>query len=105
MTCKIFTIVKSYFYCCANKQNDAPKNTVAVGVGVGDGDADIDNIYCGESSPFSFNDLTYSGSSSAWSSSSSLDGFDEKHKQQMKVSVQRIKQYQRNLFLPYEVDP
>lgn len=105
MTCKFFTIVKSYFYCCENKHNDAPKNTVAVGVGVGDGDADIDNIYCGESSPFSFNDLTYSGSSSAWSSSSSLDGFDEKHKQQMKVSVQRIKQYQRNLFLLYEADP
>jgi len=105
MTCKFFTIVKSYFYCCANKHNDAHKNAVAVGVGVGDTDTNIDNIYCGESSPFSFNDLTYSGSSSAWSSSSSLEGFDEKHTQQLKVSVQRIKQYQRNLFLLYEADP
>jgi hypothetical protein len=95
MNCKFFTIVKSYFYCCANKDNEAHKKT--------DGDGDNDNIYRVDS-PFTFNDLTYSGSSSAWSSSSSLDGYDEKHKQQLKESVRRMKKYQRNLFLPYEED-
>ena len=97
MNCKFFTIVKSYFYCCANKHNEAHKKTD------GNGNCDNDDIYR-EDSPFTFNDLTHSGSSSVWSSSSSLDGYDEKHKQQLKESVRRIKKYQRNLFLPYEED-
>jgi hypothetical protein len=67
MTCSIFTIVKSYFTCCAAKKNekDADSDTFA---GPGSGD----------SSPFSFDDLTSDTNSNitnSWSSTSTLEDY------------------------------
>jgi hypothetical protein len=95
MTCKFFTIIKSYFQCCCDKH---PK----------DGDSSCSTRYtqdCVEENPITFDDLTYtneSGSSSAWSSSSTLDGYDEKRKKDIKETFHRIKKYKRKLFHPYE---
>lgn len=104
MPCNFFTILKSYFRCCCDKHKDTETDS-------GDGDGSTSDKYpqnCGDGSPFTFDDLTSStndsGTSSNWSSSSTLDGYDEKHKQFLKESTHRIKKYQRKLFHPYEED-
>jgi|LauGreDrversion4_2_1035121.scaffolds.fasta_scaffold07656_10 hypothetical protein len=65
MTCSIFTIVKTYFTCCVTKKNE--------------NDAQPENIPgSGDSSPYSFDDLTSDGNSntiSSWSSTSSLEDY------------------------------
>lgn len=100
MTCSFFTIIKSYFRCCCDVHKKTENND--------DGSGDRYHPDCGDSSPFTFDDLSSStndsGTSSAWSSSSTLDGFDEKHKTALKESAHRIKKYQRKLFHPYEED-
>ena len=104
MTCKFFTIIKSYFKCCCANDNIEKMSDIDVdGICVGRYESDP-----GDRSPFTFDDLSStennSGISSAWSSSSSLDGFDEKRKKLLKQSLHRVKKYQRKLFLPYEED-
>jgi|688.fasta_scaffold2170958_2 hypothetical protein len=101
MSRNFFTIIKSYFRCCCcDKDKKSESDDEA------SGDKYPQN--CGDRSPFSFDDLTSSandsGTSSNWSSSSTLDGYDEKQKPFLKESAQRIKKYQRKLFHPYEED-
>ena len=107
MSRNFFTIIKSYFRCCCcDKHKKSETETDSDGDTSGFTSKYPEN--CGDSSPFSFDDLTSStndsGTSSNWSSSSTLDGYDEKQKPFMKESTQRIKKYQRKLFHPYEED-
>lgn len=99
MTSNFFTILSSYFQCCCckNKNNNDEKKYDY-----------YDRYNSGENSPFTFDDLsaiTDSGTSSEWSSSSTLDGYNNNPAPIVKDSfIQRNKNYQRKMFFLYKED-
>ena len=96
MTCNIFTILSSYFRCCCKNKNDEKKYD----------DYDRYQVNSRENSPFTFEDvsaITDSGTSNDWSSSSTLDEYNNKPTLNVKDSfLQRKKKYQRRLFFLYK---
>ena len=78
MSCKFFTIIKTYFRCCITRDTCVDSN-IGIGGGIGGGDSgrDYNSPFIhynpnGEHSPFTFDDLT---SISASSSTSSLNDY------------------------------
>ena len=105
MTSNFFTIVSSYFHCCCCKNNNINNNNNNKNDEKKNDDYQVNS---GENSPFTFEDLsaiTDSGTSSEWSSSSTLDGYDNNPALFVKDSfLQRNKKYQRKLFFLYKED-
>ena len=73
MSCNIFTMIKTYFRCCVTR------DTPASDEGKSDNSRPFIPYYNsdGEQSPFTFDDLTRSRGSSASSSSSSINEYEQ----------------------------
>ena len=78
MSSHFFTIIKSYFQCCANRCSCCFNKKV-------DDEPSLDNTYSSQyrdSSPFSFDDISNPRTTSTSSSSSSLESYNTPYKRQ-----------------------